>query len=58
MIDGIVLEPEGGAHEDHDEAARLLGESIREALEELEGVPGDDLRRRRRAKFRALGVYA
>ncbi|MEX2210284.1 MAG: acetyl-CoA carboxylase carboxyltransferase subunit alpha [Gaiellaceae bacterium] len=58
VIDGIVPEPEGGAHADPDEAARLLAESVREALEELESVPGDDLRRSRRAKFRSLGVYA
>jgi acetyl-CoA carboxylase carboxyl transferase subunit alpha len=58
VIDGIVLEPEGGAHEDHDEAAAILAESLREALEELDGRSGDDLRRGRRAKFRSLGVYA
>src|SRR6266540_3243238 len=39
VIDAIVLEPSGGAHNDPDEAARLLGESLREALGELEGVP-------------------
>jgi acetyl-CoA carboxylase carboxyl transferase subunit alpha len=58
VIDGIVPEPEGGAHTDPDEAARLLGESIRESLEELESIAPDDLKRRRRAKFRSLGVYA
>jgi acetyl-CoA carboxylase carboxyl transferase subunit alpha len=58
VIDGIVPEPEGGAHTDPDEAARLLGETIREALDELSDLPGDELRRRRRAKFRALGVFA
>jgi acetyl-CoA carboxylase carboxyl transferase subunit alpha len=58
VIDGIVPEPEGGAHTDPAEAARLLGESLQEALDELESVPPDDLKRRRRAKFRALGVYA
>jgi acetyl-CoA carboxylase carboxyl transferase subunit alpha len=58
VIDAIVPEPEGGAHTDPDEAATLLGESLREALEELESVPADELKRRRRAKFRALGVYA
>jgi acetyl-CoA carboxylase carboxyl transferase subunit alpha len=58
VIDGIVPEPEGGAHTDPDEAARLLGESLRESLEELESVPADDLKRTRRAKFRSLGVYA
>ena len=58
VIDGIVPEPEGGAHVNHDEAARLLGESLQEALEDLESVAPDDLKRRRRAKFRSLGVYA
>jgi acetyl-CoA carboxylase carboxyl transferase subunit alpha len=58
VIDGIVAEPGEGAHADHDEAARLLGESLREALDELAGVPGDELRRHRRARFRELGVFA
>jgi len=58
VIDGIVPEPAGGAHVDHDEAARLLGESLRDTFDELVDVPGDELRRRRRAKFRSLGVFA
>jgi acetyl-CoA carboxylase carboxyl transferase subunit alpha len=58
VVDGIVPEPEGGAHTDPDAAAQLLGESLQEALEELESVPADDLKRRRRAKFRSLGVFA
>jgi acetyl-CoA carboxylase alpha subunit len=58
VIDAIVVEPPGGAHTDPDEAARLLGDSIRESLEELEDVPPDELKRRRRARFRALGVFA
>ena len=58
VVDAIVGEPRGGAHIDHDEAARLVGESIREALEELEGQSGEGLRRRRRARFRSLGVFA
>jgi acetyl-CoA carboxylase carboxyl transferase subunit alpha len=58
VIDGIVPEPDGGAHEDHDQAARLLGESLEEALEEIEGVQGEQLRRARRRRFRELGVFA
>jgi acetyl-CoA carboxylase carboxyl transferase subunit alpha len=58
VIDAIVPEPAGGAHTNHDAAAQLLGESLQEALEELESVSPDDLKRRRRAKFRSLGVYA
>jgi acetyl-CoA carboxylase carboxyl transferase subunit alpha len=58
VIDAIVPEPEGGAHTDPDGAAKLLGESLEEALEELESAAPDELKRRRRAKFRSLGVYA
>jgi acetyl-CoA carboxylase carboxyl transferase subunit alpha len=58
VIDVVVAEPESGAHTDHDEAARLLGEALREALDDLDGVPADELRRLRRRKFRALGVFA
>jgi acetyl-CoA carboxylase carboxyl transferase subunit alpha len=58
VIDGIVPEPEGGAHTDPDEAARLLGEALKDALDELETTAPDELKRTRRAKFRSLGVYA
>ena len=58
VVDAIVPEPDGGAQVDPDVAARLLGESLGEALEELDAVPPDELRRRRRAKFRAIGVFA
>jgi acetyl-CoA carboxylase carboxyl transferase subunit alpha len=58
VIDGIVREPEGGAQTDPDAAARILGESLRDALDDLVDVPGEELRHRRRAKFRSLGVFA
>jgi acetyl-CoA carboxylase carboxyl transferase subunit alpha len=55
VIDAVVPEPEGGAQTDRDEAARLLGEALAEALELFEGISGDDLRRQRRARFRTIG---
>jgi acetyl-CoA carboxylase carboxyl transferase subunit alpha len=58
VVDEIVAEPRGGAHKDHDEAARLLKELLVEALDELDTASGEDLRRRRRAKFRGMGVFA
>ncbi len=58
VIDGIVPEPAGGAHADPAGAARLLGEALRGALDALVDVPGEELRRSRRAKFRSLGVFA
>jgi acetyl-CoA carboxylase alpha subunit len=58
VIDAIVPEPPAGAQADHDAAARLLGDSLRETLDELDSTAPDELRRRRRAKFRSLGVFA
>jgi acetyl-CoA carboxylase carboxyl transferase subunit alpha len=58
VVDAIVPEPKGGAHTDWKEAARLLKESLGGALEELEGVSGRDLVRRRREKYREMGVFA
>jgi acetyl-CoA carboxylase carboxyl transferase subunit alpha len=58
VIDGIVPEPLGGAHANHDEAARLLGAALADALEQLDGIPPDELRAARREKFRGMGVLA
>ena len=55
VIDAIVPEPQGGAHSDPDEAARLLGEALAESLERLDGSSGDELRRQRRGRFRTIG---
>ena len=55
VIDAVVPEPEGGAHTNYDDAARLLGEALAEALELFEGISGDDLRRQRRVRFRTIG---
>ena len=56
VIDAIVPEPEGGAQLDYDEAARLLKLCILDQLDDLDGVPADELRRLRREKFRSMGV--
>ncbi len=58
VIDGVVPEPGEGAQTDHDAAAELLASALRERLAELEGIPGEELVRVRRAKFRSLGVFA
>jgi acetyl-CoA carboxylase carboxyl transferase subunit alpha len=57
VIDGIVPEPEGGAQTDYDEAAKLLATGLEGVLEELGRIPGDELRRSRRQRFRAMGVF-
>jgi acetyl-CoA carboxylase carboxyl transferase alpha subunit len=58
VIDGIVPEPPGGAQSNWKEAARLLGEALGEALDDVEGRSGPELVRRRRAKYRGMGVFA
>jgi acetyl-CoA carboxylase carboxyl transferase subunit alpha len=58
VVDGIVPEPPGGAQNDWKEAARLLKESLADALGDLTGLPGEELVRRRREKFRTMGVFA
>ncbi len=58
VIDAIVPEPDGGAQLDHDGAALLLKVSLLEALTDVDDASGEELRRRRRAKFRGMGVFA
>jgi acetyl-CoA carboxylase carboxyl transferase subunit alpha len=57
VIDGIVPEPEGGAHVDHDAAATLLSEGLGVALEDAEDVDPGQRRSARRTRFRAMGVF-
>jgi acetyl-CoA carboxylase carboxyl transferase subunit alpha len=58
VIDGIVPEPPGGAHTDPGAAAAMLADAVREAFASLVGTEPGELRRRRRARFRAMGVFA
>ena len=58
VVDAIVPEPEGGAHANWDEAARLLGDALQSCLEDLAEIPGEELRRHRRDRFRSLGVFS
>lgn len=55
VIDEIIPEPVGGAHADHEAAARMLQESLLRNLEELRGLKPDKLLRKRREKFLGMG---
>jgi acetyl-CoA carboxylase carboxyl transferase subunit alpha len=57
VIDTIVGEPAGGAHEDADAAARLLSESLLQALEGLSNLLPDQLVEQRYSKFRHMGDF-
>jgi acetyl-CoA carboxylase carboxyl transferase subunit alpha len=57
IIDGIVPEPLGGAHNSHATAAASLKDAVLSALNELEKLPTADLLEQRYQKFRALGKF-
>lgn len=57
LIDGIIPEPPGGAHEDPDTAAEALREQLRESLAELSGLGPDQLVQQRYDKFRRMGNF-
>jgi len=56
-IDGIVPEPKGGAHTDHDAAAGLLGEALARNLADLKKLPPADLVASRYNKFRTMAQF-
>ncbi len=57
LIDGIIPEPPGGAHEDHDGAAGILKASLIEALDELTPMTPEQLIDQRYEKFRRIGSF-
>ncbi|MFO7652528.1 MAG: acetyl-CoA carboxylase carboxyltransferase subunit alpha [Candidatus Krumholzibacteriia bacterium] len=57
VIDGIIPEPVGGAHRDHEAVARTVQGLILDALAELEELEPEQLVRQRQEKFLAMGVY-
>lgn len=56
LIDGIIPEPPGGAHNDYDAAANALQQQLLVALEQLKDTPGEELTAARWDKFRRMGV--
>jgi len=56
-IDGIVEEPEGGAHRDHEAAAKLLDAALQKYLAELKPLAIPDLLEQRYQKFRTMGQF-
>ncbi len=57
VVDAVVPEPDGGAHANHDEAARLLAESVQNALAEIDSANPNERRAARHRKFRSMGVF-
>ncbi len=57
IIDGLIPEPLGGAHNDPEAAAESLKKAILEAIGELVKIPIAELLEQRYQKFRALGQF-
>ena len=57
VIDEVVPEAKGGAHSDPEETARLLGDTIAKALDELEAMSPEDRLTARYEKFRRMGRF-
>jgi acetyl-CoA carboxylase carboxyl transferase subunit alpha len=57
VVDGIVEEPPGGAHQDYDDAARRLDRALWEQLSKLIRLSPDELREDRYQRFRRIGAY-
>ena len=58
LVDGIVPEPQGGAHHDQAAAAEMLKKSILENLDALSDQTPAKLLEARYEKFRAMGVFS
>ncbi|HKQ71034.1 MAG TPA: acetyl-CoA carboxylase carboxyltransferase subunit alpha [Polyangiaceae bacterium] len=56
VVDSIVDEPPGGAHRDHDEAAKKVDRALYEALSSLEKLAPAELAQDRYDRFRKLGA--
>ncbi len=57
LIDGIIAEPGGGAHENPEGAAEMLRRTLRTSLAELSKLSAKELVEQRYRKFRQMGNF-
>jgi acetyl-CoA carboxylase carboxyl transferase subunit alpha len=57
LVDGIVPEPAGGAHSNHEEAAALLDAVLTQELAALKAIPVSELVASRYNKFRNMAQF-
>jgi acetyl-CoA carboxylase carboxyl transferase subunit alpha len=55
VVDKVIGEPVGGAHREPEATIRDAGEAISEALDALDNLPPEEIRRQRREKYLAVG---
>jgi acetyl-CoA carboxylase carboxyl transferase subunit alpha len=57
IVDGVIPEPQGGAHYDPALNGQRILETVEQAVSELKAMPTDQLRADRYNKFRKIGAY-
>lgn len=57
LVDEIIPEPEGGAHANHEAAAKLLDEAVTRAFARISNLSPQELLNRRYDKFRKMGQH-
>ena len=57
IVDEIIPEPQGGAHNDPDRTAQAVNEALTRHVRELAALSVEDRRARRWAKFEAMGEW-
>src|SRR6476659_2745682 len=55
LVDAIIPEPPGGAHNDHDRATALVDQALSQTLDEISGWSVEERLDRRYDKFRQMG---
>ncbi|MFA6962472.1 MAG: acetyl-CoA carboxylase carboxyltransferase subunit alpha [Opitutaceae bacterium] len=57
VVDEVIAEPFGGAHNDYEKAAATLSYALQKHLNDLRGLKGDALLDARYERYRRLGLY-
>jgi acetyl-CoA carboxylase carboxyl transferase subunit alpha len=57
VVDEVLAEPFGGAHNDYEKAAATLRYALQKHLNDLRGLKGDALLDTRYERYRRLGIY-
>jgi acetyl-CoA carboxylase carboxyl transferase subunit alpha len=57
LVDGIIPEPDGGAHWDYDASAEIVKKYIKPLLQELKQIPADERIKIRIEKFGKMGFW-
>ena len=58
IIDAIIEEPLGGAHEDHDAAAEMLKKALKKELATFKGMTSEEIKNDRYEKYRNIGIFS